>query len=116
MVLACIKKLVPMLNTGLAVGEVGGAHVLPEVGRKLSINICVTYLITYYDRSMYWHLSARTRTDTVLVQAKLLKYLRTAIENFPDVDDLIVQQFKHGQSNPTYLLQVGILVRSYACC
>jgi len=31
---AC-TKLVPMLNTGLAVGEVGGAHVLPEVGKIL---------------------------------------------------------------------------------
>ncbi len=56
----------------------------------------------------------RKRTDTVLVQAKLLQYLRTAIESFPDVDGLIMQQFKHGQSNPTYLLQVGILVPSYA--
>ncbi|KAK9918804.1 hypothetical protein WJX75_007054 [Coccomyxa subellipsoidea] len=58
-----------MLDTGLAVGEVGGAHVLPK--------------------------------------AQLLGYLRSAIQNFPDVTELGVKQFKHGQSNPTYLIQAG---------
>ncbi|CAL8464134.1 g3669 [Coccomyxa elongata] len=58
-----------MLDTGLAVGSVAGAHALPE--------------------------------------AQLLKYLTTAIEGFPAVSSLDIKQFKHGQSNPTYLLQAG---------
>ena len=44
------------------------------------------------------------------MQAQLLGYLRSAIQNFPDVTELGLKQFKHGQSNPTYLIQVSSLV------
>ena len=43
-----------------------------------------------------------------LMQAKLHRYLRTTIDNFPEHEDLRVQQFAHGQSNPTYLIQVTL--------
>ena len=40
-------------------------------------------------------------------QEKLLRYFQTAVVDFPDgITSLDVKQFSHGQSNPTYLIQV----------
>ncbi len=41
-----------------------------------------------------------------VVQAKLLGYLRETVSGFPDVSSIAIKQFSHGQSNPTYLLEV----------
>ena len=40
-------------------------------------------------------------------QEPLARYLAHAIDDFDATSGLHVQQFKHGQSNPTYLLQVS---------
>ena len=44
-------------------------------------------------------------------QESLAKYLDHALEGFQKSDGLSVQQFQHGQSNPTYLLQVRHLTK-----
>ena len=41
-------------------------------------------------------------------QDALLKYLGSAMQGLNTSDGLQIQQFKHGQSNPTYLLQVSL--------
>ena len=42
------------------------------------------------------------------MQEPLATYLAHAIDDFDATNGLHVQQFKHGQSNPTYLLQVSL--------
>ena len=39
------------------------------------------------------------------LQDTLLAYLASAVPSFPSGTPLRIQQFKHGQSNPTYLIQ-----------
>ena len=41
------------------------------------------------------------------MQDSLVRYLSNAIEGFDAASGLCIRQFKHGQSNPTYLLEVG---------
>ena len=43
------------------------------------------------------------------VQVKLLEYLKGSVEDFPSVFQLEIQQFSHGQSNPTYMLRASPL-------
>lgn len=93
-----------MLDTGLAVGRVAGAHVLPEVSLAFQV---IHALLGHFSCIPFG------RSDrSILLKAQLLKYLTTAIEGFPVVDSLDIKQFKHGQSNPTYLLQVSSWVPS----
>ena len=45
--------------------------------------------------------------DKSLLQEKLLRYFQAAVADLPaGVTSLDVKQFSHGQSNPTYLVQV----------
>lgn len=49
-------------------------------------------------------------SETIILQVALHQYLSSAIEGFPIHKDLHIRQFAHGQSNPTYLLQVGMRI------
>ena len=43
----------------------------------------------------------------MLQQGKLQEYLRTTVPELSCLTRLAAKQFAHGQSNPTYLLEVG---------
>ena len=42
-----------------------------------------------------------------LLQGKLTQYLRRKVEGFPAESEVSIRQFSHGQSNPTYLIEVS---------
>ena len=47
------------------------------------------------------------------VQVKLLAYLKQHVQGFPNnVQTISVKHFSHGQSCPTYLLEVCLDIRS----
>ena len=50
-----------------------------------------------------------------LLQGRLLSYMKDAVQDFPPgVNSLQVRQFSHGQSNPTYLVEVWQYSRQLA--
>ena len=50
-------------------------------------------------------------TEAILAQGKLLAYLKRNVEDVPQTANVIkIRQFSHGQSNPTYLLQVRCIL------
>jgi aminoglycoside phosphotransferase (APT) family kinase protein len=54
---------------------------------------------------MLQHRTLLTKPACLAWQDRLRSYLAAAIPGFPSGEALHIQQFKHGQSNPTYLLQ-----------
>lgn len=54
--------------------------------------------------------------EMILAQARLLQYLRNNLDGFPRVSSLRILQFTHGQSNPTYLLEVINAITSRLVC
>lgn len=91
-----------MLDTGLAVGAPHGSHALPKVPELIKFQPVLLVLFI-----CLINLQISLSNTALDLQDDLLRYLQSAIAGFPQVDSLDIQQFKHGQSNPTYLLQVG---------
>ena len=100
-----------VLNTGDAVGASAGVHRLDEVtttpvclpSHHLSSQLGVQGDVTVLQESVH---------HSFCLQDKLLQYLRQHSEGFPQsCQSLQIEQFSHGQSNPTYLIKVNFI-----CC
>ena len=85
------------LSTDKAVGPPAAAHRLDEVGGRVHSKKYRTSLLLPVDST----------NASICMQNKLCTYLRARVPELSELSHISAKQFSHGQSNPTYLLEVS---------